>query len=152
VIAPAARALTERMTLTSKQKQGVVLALAGVLAITAIVRAWFESGAVKMGLWGIDAGGHGIRWDNVAGAQDDHYLAGYVACAAALAGAALASAAVLGKPALATRARQLLTIAIVAIAYFLVRAFADGVPSPQLSWAAVLGPAAAVGLRWALRR
>jgi hypothetical protein len=133
-----------------KQRKWALIALAAIIAVCAVVRAWFGARGISIGLWGVevcDHGCHGVRWDNVPGAQDDHYLAGYLAVAAALVGAGATVWFALGNPAAASFARITLTIAFVAMAYFIVRAFADGLNGVDIGWALVVGPVATIAAR-----
>jgi hypothetical protein len=126
------------------------LAAAALLVIAALVRAWFAGPGVSVGLWGVELcenGCHGVRWDDVPGAQGDLYLAGYAAVAAALLGAGLAVSSLFGART-ARAARIVLTIALVGMAYFILRGIAlGGLHDVGVSWALVAGPIAAVALR-----
>lgn len=149
--------------MNAKQKQWLSLGLAVVVAVTAFVRAWFSAHGVSVGLWSIEVCDHGcqsIRWDNVPGAQDDLYLAGYLAFAAALVGAAASVVPVLGTAVTKVGGRSLrvariaLTIAFLAMLYFITRAIAlDGLDSGvSIGWALPVCPAATILLRQLLPR
>lgn len=127
------------------------------LGVMAIVRAWFGGGGVHAGLWGAEAcngsGCSGARWDNIPGADFDLILAGYAGAAAAIATAVLGvltGVARLGgqrgpiKPALTTS-----TIALVAIAYFVIRMIIDNAP---LDWGTFVGAGCAIATSVLLRR
>lgn len=142
--------------MTPRVKQLVLLGLAAALVLTAIARAWFTGHGVSVGLWGVELCDHGCRstrWDNLPGAQDDLYLAGYAAFAASLVGALLTAAAAFGNVRAAKLARTVLTVAVAAMAYFVVRGVAtDALDGVQVSWALFVGPAAAVGARQLVAR
>jgi hypothetical protein len=134
--------------MTAKTKNGVLVGLAVLIALAALLKAWFTTGQAAIGLWGVelcDHGCHSIRWDNVPGVQDDWYLAGYVACAAALLGAGSIIAHVIGNRSAAHFARKVLVVALVAMAYFIVRAFVtDDLNHVDIGWALLVGPAATI--------
>jgi hypothetical protein len=126
--------------------RAVLVGAALVLGVTAIVRAWFTGPGVSIGLWGIEAGGHGVRWDD-AGADLDIYLAGYIAVVAALGGAVLAVMCALSPASSRVAlARTVLTVAAVAMVVFILRLLAADLPA-GVSWAAFLGPVAAITAR-----
>jgi hypothetical protein len=137
--------------MTPKQRQLVLVGLSAAIVLTALVRAWFSTHGVSIGLWGIevcDHGCHGIRWDNVPGAEDDMYLASYVAVAAMLVGAAATLWVAFGNQGAARIARGVLTVALVALAYFIIRAVAlDGLNHVDIGWALVIGPIATLAAR-----
>ena len=118
--------------------------------IASLVRAWFAATGVSIGLWGVELcenGCRGVRWDDVPGAQDDLYLASSAALAASLVGVGLAVGSLLGART-ARAARIVLTIALVGMAYFIVRGLAlGGLPQVGVGWALFVGPVAAVALR-----
>jgi hypothetical protein len=132
--------------MTAQTKQLVLVGLAAVILLAAFARSWFFADLVSIGLWGIelcDRGCRGIRWDNVHGAQDDLYLAGYLAFGAALAGAAAVIAHVAGMKSAARIGRITLAIALAGMAYFILRALAfDGLRGVSLDWALFAGPVA----------
>ena len=134
--------------MTAKQKQVLLVISAVLVALTAVMRAWFSAPGVDAGLWGVDVLGHGTRWDNVPGAQDDMYLAGYLACAAALVGAA-ATLVFVATGSAAKLARITLTVALAGMAYFVLRGYAlDGLSNGiGLGWATFVGPIATVTAR-----
>jgi hypothetical protein len=137
--------------MNARTKQLVWVGLAAVIALTAIVRAWFTAQGVSIGLWGVevcDHGCRGIRWDNVPGAQDDLYLMAYAAFAAMLVGAGALVGVALGNPAAVRVARFALTLALAAMAFFIVRALIlDGLDHVDIGWALVVGPAATLAAR-----
>jgi hypothetical protein len=137
--------------MNAKTRQLVLIGLAAVIALTAILRAWFTAQGVSIGLWGVEACDHGcrgIRWDDVPGAQDDLYIMGYAAFATMLVGAAALVAFALGNAAAARVARFALTLALAAIAFFVVRALIlDGLSHVDIGWALIVGPAATLAAR-----
>ncbi|HEY5927414.1 MAG TPA: hypothetical protein VIV11_37275 [Kofleriaceae bacterium] len=137
--------------MNAKTRQMVLVGLAAVIVLTAFVRAWFSAHGISIGLWGVevcDHGCRGIRWDNIPGAEDDLYLASYVAFAAMLVGAAAIVAFVAGNQGAARVARGVLTVAIAGLAYFILRAVAlDGLSRVGVDWALVVGPIATIAAR-----
>jgi hypothetical protein len=148
--------------MNTKTRQWLVPGLAAVVAVTAFVKAWFTAHAVSVGLWGIEVCDHGcqsIRWDNVPGAQDDLYIAGYLAFAAAIVGAATSIVPVFATAVTKVGGRALriarisLAIAFLAMLYFITRAIAlDGMNGVSISWALPICPAATIALRQVLPR
>ena len=142
--------------MTAKQKNGVLVGLAVVIALAAFVKAWFSAQGVSIGLWSIevcDHGCHSIRWDNVPGAQDDLYMAGYAAFAAAIVGAAAIIAFVVGNQPAARFARIALTVALIGMVYFILRALVfDALNHVDIGWALVVGPVATIAARQLLPR
>jgi hypothetical protein len=137
--------------MNAKTRQLVLGGLSLAIVVTAIVRAWFSAHGLSIGLWGIelcDHGCRGIRWDNVPGAEDDLYFAGYVAVAAMLVGAAATLWFAIGNQGAARFARRVLMVAIVAMGYFILRGIAlDGLGRVGIDWALVIGPAVTIAAR-----
>ncbi len=137
-------------------RRWVLLGCAAGLVVAAIVRAWFEIPPVSIGLWGIevcDQGCHGVRWDDVPGAETDLYLIGYLAVAASLVTAVLLALVAFARAQAAT-ARKATLVTAGAMAYFVLRGLAlDALPSGvEIGFALPLGLAAAVCAYVALRR
>ena len=134
--------------MTSSNRKLLLVVAAIALGVSAIVRAWFSARGVSVGLWGIevcDGGCHGVRWDN-AGADLDIYLFGYLGVAAALATSAVTCFAAIGeRPQLMSLVRKMALVTLAVMASFLIRFFVEGAMS--ISWAAIVGPLAAVGIR-----
>lgn len=127
------------------------------LGVMAIVRSWFGEGGVHAGLWGVNvcngSGCRGVRWDDVANADFDLILAGYAGAAAAIVTAVLGVLTGVArlngqrgpiKPALTAS-----TIAIAAIAYFVIRMVIDNAP---LDWGSGVGVGCAIATAVLLRR
>jgi hypothetical protein len=128
---------------------------AAVLAVGALVRLWFEARQVSAGLWGVevcDHGCHGVRWDNVRGADLDLILAGYVGTVASLVGAVLVFMTALsqlsGKRGPVRHARTVVTIALVAMLWFVARMLIDNADIAVLG---ILVPGLTIGTWFTLR-
>lgn len=134
--------------MTSSNRKLLLVVAAIVLGVAAVVRAWFSSHGVSVGLWGIevcDRGCHGVRWDNT-GADLDMYLMGYLGVAAALGTSAVTCLAALGdRPELMKLVRTMAMVTVVVLAGFVIRILVEG--GLGVSWAAIVGPLAAVGIR-----
>ena len=125
------------------------------LGVTAIVRAWFSAHGVSAGLWGVEAGGRGVRWDNVPGIDFDIIVSGYTATAsgvlAAIICGAIALATMSGR---ATRsvpaARFATSLALISIGWFVIRILMDS--KLGVDWGLFVGTASAIGLAYSLRR
>lgn len=134
------------MTRSNRKLLLVVASIA--LGLAAVVRSWFSSHGDSVGLWGLevcDRGCHGVRWDD-AGADLDIYLFGYLGVVAALATAAVTCVATLGdRPQLMKLVRMMAMVTIAVMAGFLIRLLVEG--GLSISWAAIVGPLAAIGIR-----
>jgi hypothetical protein len=141
--------------MNAKTRQWVLEGLAAVIVLTALLKAWASAHGVSVGLWSVEVcanGCHSFRWDNVPGAQDDLYMAGYLAFGAALLGAAAIVAFVLGSQGAAKFGRAVLLIAFLGMLYFIIRGFAlDALNGLSIGWAAFVGPLAVLGARHLLR-
>lgn len=128
------------------------------LGISAVIRVWFARYGIHAGLWGISdcsqGGCHGVRWDDVHGIDFDIVLSGYAATVSALFTAVLGGLTGIAriggqrgpiKPALTTS-----TIALAAIAYFVIRMLIDG--KLDIAWGVVPGLGCALATAILLRR
>lgn len=134
--------------MTTSNRKLLLMVAAIALGVTAVVRAWFSTHGVSVGLWGLevcDGGCHGVRWDNT-GADLDIYLFGYLGVAAALATSAVTCVAALGdRPQLMKLVRMMAMVTLAVMASFLIRILVEG--GLSISWAAIVGPLAAIGIR-----
>jgi hypothetical protein len=135
--------------MTKQNRMILLVACALGLVLSAFVREWFTSPPVFVGLWGVElcnAGCHGVRWDELPGAQEDLYLAGYVAFAAAIAGAILLVMIATGNTRVTKAARRVLVVASIAMGYFVLRAYAfNALPGVGPSFMLPIGLASAIG-------
>jgi len=139
----------------NRNTASLMLVCAIGLGITAVARVWFSQFGVSAGLWGIDAGGHGVRWDDVPGIDFDIILAGYTATASSAIAAILCGVIALTSmgrnPVRPLRqARIAVTVAVVSIAWFVIRFLMDG--KLGVDWGLFVGVASVVGLHVLLRR
>ncbi|MEO7096762.1 MAG: hypothetical protein ABI175_26120 [Polyangiales bacterium] len=134
--------------MTSSNRKLLLVVAAVALGVAAVVRAWFSTHGVSVGLWGLevcDNGCHGVRWDN-AGADLDIYLFGYLGVAAALATSVVTCLAALGeRPQLMKLVRMMAMVSLATMVAFAVRILVEG--GLSISWAAILGPVAAIVIR-----
>jgi hypothetical protein len=144
------------MAATSRNSGAPIMLLCAIgLGITAVARVWFSSFGVSAGLWGIEAGGQGVRWDNVPGVDFDLILAGYTATVSGLVAAVLCGVIAItsmgSHPVDATRAARFSThLALAAIAWFVIRFLMDG--KLGVDWGLFVGVASVVVLAAMLRR
>jgi hypothetical protein len=141
----------------TKQNRTIVLVACAVgLVLSAFVREWFTNPPLFVGLWGVElctGGCRGIRWDELPGAQEDLYLAGYVAFAAALVGAVLLVMIATGNTRVTKAAQRTLLVASIAMGYFVLRAFAfNALPGVGPSFMLPIGLASAIGGAVLLRK
>jgi hypothetical protein len=146
------------MTSTRTPNPSVAIRLfagAAVLVVGALVRMWFSARQVSAGLWGVevcDRGCHGVRWDNIRGADFDLILAGYVGTAASLVGAVLCGIVAVnqlgGTRGPVRQARLVVSIALVAMLWFVARMLIDNADFDVLG---VLVPGLTIGTWWTLR-
>jgi hypothetical protein len=128
---------------------------AAVLVVGALVRMWFGSRPVSAGLWGVevcDHGCHGVRWDDIPGADLDLILAGYTGTVASLLAAGLLVATawsqLAGKRGPIRATRTVVTIALVAMLWFVARMLLE---NADLNVLAVLVPGLTIGTWFTLR-
>ena len=146
------------MTSTRTPNPSVAIRLfagAAILVVGAVVRMWFGGKQVAAGLWGVeicDRGCHGVRWDNVRGADLDLILAGYVGTVASLVGAVLVALVAFnqlgGTRGPVRHARTVVTIALVAMIWFVARMLIDNADFDVLG---VLVPGLTIGTWYTLR-
>jgi hypothetical protein len=141
--------------MTRETKRAALIVCAVGLVAGAFTREWFTSPLLSAGLWGIEVcehGCHGTRWDDVNGAQEELYLAGYLAFALSLVGAVLLAMIAFDHERWVKPARKVLLVAAAAMGYFVLRAYAlDGLSGVGPSFALPIGLAAAIGGHFALR-
>jgi len=142
--------------MTKQSRTILLVACAAGLVLGAFVREWFTNAPVSVGLWGVEVcsfGCRGIRWDELPGAQEDLYLAGYLAFALSLVGAVMLAMTATGNTRITRTARRVLIGAAIAMGYFVLRAYAfNALPGVGPSFMLPIGLASAIGGATLLRR
>jgi hypothetical protein len=141
--------------MSAKRNSTLMLVCSIGLGITAVARVWFSSLGIYAGLWGVDAGGHGIRWDDVRGMDFDIVVAGYTATVSSVIAAILCGVIALtsmGRNAVRPirQARLATTVALASISWFVVRFLMDS--KLGVDWGLFVGVASVLGLYVLLRR